>query len=78
MSSSSILITLAPLILAVVATTIVLLVVFVLALRFMGSQTELSERLNVYAEMPNVSQRRVSTRRLNQFARMRFSVNNFL
>ncbi len=78
MSSSSILITLAPLILAVVVTAIVLLVVFIFALRFLGSQTELSERLNVYAEMPNVSQRRVATRRLNQFARMRYSINNFL
>ena len=78
MSSGSVWITLAPLIVAVIITTIVLLVVIIFGLRFMGSQTELSERLNVYAEMPNTNQRRVTARRMNQFARMRYSVNNFL
>jgi len=78
MGTSSQLVTFLPLLLAVVVTTIVLLVVIVLVARFVGSRTELNERLNIYAEVPVANQRRVSTRRMNQFARFRYSVNNFL
>ena len=70
--------TFGPIIALAVGIILVALVVIIGAIRYMGAQTSLNERLNVYADLPTANQRRVSVRRMNQFSRWRYTVNNML
>lgn len=70
--------TLLPLLIALVATGVALLFVIVIVLRLLSSETQVNERLNVYAELPVAGPRRQVSRRMTQIARLRYTVNNML
>lgn len=70
--------TLLPILVGLVAIGVVLLVIMWVVFRLLGSETQISERLNVYADVPVAGQARKTSRRMTQLARMRYSLNSMM
>ena len=67
-----------PLLIALLVIGIALLAIIVIVLSSFGSETQINERLNYFAEVPLPGQARRTSRRLTQFNRLRYSLNNML